>query len=83
MKGCGAEPGAAKANGCGSQSRASALRGFRRISGDEGFGVGVDEVPVEHILNGEFVALLLYGPRHEIGEDEDVLRVTGQVGVGE
>ena len=69
--------------GEGSQSRAPALRCSRRVGGDKGVGVGVDDVPVEYVLNGEFVTLLFHGPRHEICQEQTVLRIGGQVGMGE
>ena len=69
--------------GDGSQSRAAALRGSRGVGGDEGFGVGVNDVPVEYVLRLQCVALLLNSPRHEISLDETVLRVRAQVWMGE
>lgn len=67
----------------GSQSRAAALRGSRRVGGDEGLGVDVDDDPVEYVLRLQLVALLLNSPCHEIGKHDSVLRVRGQVGVVE
>jgi hypothetical protein len=69
--------------GDGSQSRAAALRGSWGVGGDEGFGVGVNDVPVEYVLRLRCVALLLNSPRHEISLDETVLRVRVQVWMGE
>ena len=68
--------------GDGSQSRAAALRGSRRVGGDKGRGVGVDDVPVEYVFRLQFVALLFNILCHEIGEDEGILRVRGQVWQG-
>ena len=65
--------------GDGSKSRAAVLRGSRRVGKDRGRGVDVDDVPVEYVLRFQFVALLFNSPCHEIGEDEGVLRVRGQV----
>lgn len=69
--------------GHGPQSSAAALRGSRRVGGDKGCGVGVDDVPVEYVRRLQFVALLLNSSCHEVGKDEGVLRVRGQIWKGE
>lgn len=69
--------------GDGAQSRAAALRSSRRVGGDEGLGISVDDAPVEYVLLLQLVALLLHSPCHEIGQHEGVLRVRGQVCMGE
>ena len=71
--------------GDGSQSSAAALRGSRCVGWDEGLGINaisVDDVPVEYVLRLQLVVLLFHSPCHEIGEDEGVLRVRGQAGMG-